>query len=229
VPYAGVITSWSHFAGSGSQTLKLKVARAIGPNSFTIVGGSFDETTVAGVLNTFPARVSVGPGDVIGLFTTGSTPVAASDSSYAYHFVLGDPPTGSTAAFLGPFGGRKLDVSVTLERDCDGDSFGDETQDPVVSKECRDDAVPPETKILKANTGRRSKFKFATTEPAGARFRCRLDDKRYKPCETPKRIRVGHGSHTFRVFSIDAAGNADPTPARAEWTVRKRTSGPPEK
>ena len=66
---------------------------------------------------------------------------------------------------------------------------------------------------------RRVVFAFASSE-AGSRFRCRLDRRPYRACVSPRAYRVGLGRHTFRAFAIDAAGNADPSPARFEFRLR---------
>jgi hypothetical protein len=88
------------------------------------------------------------------------------------------------------------------------------------------DTNPPETKILKKpepkSRRRKATFKFGTTEPFNAQFYCSLDGKAYKRCKSPERMRVKRGKrHRFAVFSIDEAGNADPTPARYAWKVRR--------
>jgi len=219
-PFAGVITSWSHRTGTGAQQLKLKVGRPTGGSSFTIIGGSPTETAAPNAFNSFPTRIVVLPGDVIGLYASTEAPVATGAPGYAFHLSGGDLSAGATGPFAGPLTDVKFDVSASLERDCDNDKLGDETQDPAVTSVCTEgDVNPPDTKILKASTGRRAKFKFATTEPVGATFMCRLDDHKYKRCKTPEKFRVANGRHTFRVFSIDAAGNADPTPATKRWRV----------
>jgi len=222
-PFAGVITSWSHRAGPATQQLKLKVGRPAGGGNFTIVGDSPYETVAPNALGSFPARIAVRPGDVIGLHAATGAAFATGASGYAFQVSNGDQPVGATPMFVTPPTALKFDISVSLERDCDNDNLGDETQDPAVTSACTDgDAKPPDTKILKPNTGRRAKFKFATTEPVGATFRCRLDKHKYKRCKTPAKYRVSNGAHTFRVYSIDAAGNADPTPALERWKVKPK-------
>ena len=63
-------------------------------------------------------------------------------------------------------------------------------------------------------------FVFGTTEPAGARFECSLDGRRFRTCESPAVYEdLAEGRHGFKVRSTDAAGNADPTPASRSWTV----------
>jgi hypothetical protein len=89
------------------------------------------------------------------------------------------------------------------------------------------DTNPPDTKILKRpepkSRNRKATFKFGTTEPFNAQFYCSLDGKAYKRCKSPKRMRVKRGKrHKFAVFSIDEAGNVDPTPAQYSWKVRRK-------
>jgi hypothetical protein len=89
------------------------------------------------------------------------------------------------------------------------------------------DTNPPDTRILKRpkrrTNSRKARFKFGTTEPAGAVYMCSLDGKAFKSCKSPMKLRVKRGRrHTFAVFSIDEAGNADPTPDSCSWKVRRK-------
>ncbi len=86
------------------------------------------------------------------------------------------------------------------------------------------DASPPDTRIGDSSpsgtvTTSRAVFEFSSSE-AGSRFECRLDGGVYLGCTSPyELLDVGDGQHTFEVRAIDAAGNADPTPAARTWTV----------
>lgn len=86
------------------------------------------------------------------------------------------------------------------------------------------DTTSPQTRITthpkKRTTARRARFGFRADE--GAVFRCKLDKQRWRSCASPKRYeRLKPGRHTFRVYAIDAAGNADATPAVWKWRVRR--------
>jgi len=91
------------------------------------------------------------------------------------------------------------------------------------------DTRPPQTRlgahpralILTPKKWRRVAFRFTANE-AGSSFRCKLDRKVYRPCTSPRAYRVKAGSHTFRVFAIDAAGNRDVTPSLFKFRVRLR-------
>jgi Ca2+-binding RTX toxin-like protein len=82
------------------------------------------------------------------------------------------------------------------------------------------DSTPPQTRLLGhpparlfAPAGwRRIAFRFTSSE-GGSRFRCRLDRQPFRACASPRVYRIEGGRHRFRVFAIDRAGNADPTPA----------------
>lgn len=87
------------------------------------------------------------------------------------------------------------------------------------------DMTPPKTKGLKGpkkvERGERVRFRFKSTEPDST-FSCRLDRKKYKACRSPKRVRTSKlkpGGHSFSVFATDAAGNADPSPAKVRFKV----------
>ena len=134
-PFAGVITGWSYQASTGGVQLKLKVGRAAGGNNFLIVGESAVQTAAAGQLNSFPTRISVLIGDVIGLtpVTNGLPCIRGMATGYAYSaYVMGnDVPPGSTATFNPSSAGSdvQVDIAAALEADVDKDGFGDETQD----------------------------------------------------------------------------------------------------
>ncbi|HET6998638.1 MAG TPA: calcium-binding protein [Solirubrobacterales bacterium] len=89
--------------------------------------------------------------------------------------------------------------------------------------------MPPRTVILarppavmKTNKARRRVVvRFTASEP-GATFQCKLDRKQYRACVSPRVYSLTRGSHAIRIRAIDAAGNADRTPA----TVRVRIQRP---
>jgi hypothetical protein len=130
-PSPGVITSWSFEADSTPPpTLKLKVARRASGDVFTIVGESESQPLAAGQLNTFATAIPVEAGDLIGFFHPGiNFSCRGGQSGFTAHALGGDQPPGSVAAYSS-MNGMQLDVSATLEPDCDGDGLGDETQDP---------------------------------------------------------------------------------------------------
>jgi pimeloyl-ACP methyl ester carboxylesterase len=84
------------------------------------------------------------------------------------------------------------------------------------------DVTAPNTYKLHGPTGRISqrrarrglKFKFASGEPGATEFECRLDQRSYRACKSPRRVNNDRlGRHAFRVRATDARGNVEPKPA----------------
>src|SRR5207248_2284271 len=70
------------------------------------------------------------------------------------------------------------------------------------------------------NPSNSSTATFSFSSEAGASFMCSLDGSAAVSCTSPKTYTgVADGSHTFSVFAIDAAGNADPAPASWTWLI----------
>lgn len=91
------------------------------------------------------------------------------------------------------------------------------------------DRTPPQTRItarpgalLITHRARRSvAIRFAANEP-GTTFRCKLDQRPYRPCASPRRFALAPGRHAIRVVAVDAAGNADRSPALLRVRVLRR-------
>ena len=85
------------------------------------------------------------------------------------------------------------------------------------------DSTAPDTSISAgpsaSTASTAASFRFASDEP-GAGFECLIDDGDWGPCSSPKAYSgLAGGAHTFMVRAIDAAGNADASPASSTWTV----------
>jgi hypothetical protein len=83
-------------------------------------------------------------------------------------------------------------------------------------------AAVPNTSITSGPTGliakRSATFRFSSTVRS-ATFQCRLDDKAWKSCESPKSYSLlRQGAHKFKVRARKA-GVVDPTPAVRAFTV----------
>jgi hypothetical protein len=218
-PDPGVITSWSFRADATPPQLKLEVARPAGGNDYTTVGVSSAQTPTANTLNTYPVRIPVQAGDVIGLYLliAGHCGIAPF-SGYGFHYLAADPGPGTTATYVGPAPG-KVAVAALLEPDCDGDGFGDETQDNSV------DCAPPETQITKgpkAKTHRKkAKFEFSSSEPSSS-FECSLNGGPFESCSSPATVKSKKGKNDFAIRARDAAGNVDGSPASFDWKFKKK-------
>jgi hypothetical protein len=84
------------------------------------------------------------------------------------------------------------------------------------------DETPPNTTIRKQvlkSQPPQLVFHFSSNEPDST-FHCKLDKHRFAKCRSTKRYKhLGPGSHTLKVFAVDPAGNADPSPAIAHFTM----------
>ncbi len=83
---------------------------------------------------------------------------------------------------------------------------------------------PPETTIARAKIKRhrgKARFRFRSSE-RGSSFRCGLDRKRYRPCDSPRRYRhLKPGRHVFTVKAIDRDKLVDPSPAKKRFRIKK--------
>ncbi len=71
-----------------------------------------------------------------------------------------------------------------------------------------------------------ARFTFSADE--GASFACSLDGGGFTPCNSPSVYSdLPPGWHSFAVKAVDAAGNADPSPAETRWLAKNRhATGP---
>jgi large repetitive protein len=83
------------------------------------------------------------------------------------------------------------------------------------------DTTPPDTTIGSAppdpSSSGLASFTFASE--SGATFECKLDGLAFASCTSPTSYTPPDGTHTFQVRALDAAGNADPTPATSTWRI----------
>ncbi len=94
---------------------------------------------------------------------------------------------------------------------------------PVASAPARGDKTPPRTAILgmsRAHVASTTvRFRFASDETK-TKFQCRLDRGRFRSCRSPQRFSgLRPGKHVFAVRAVDAAGNADKSPAKRKFEV----------
>ena len=89
-----------------------------------------------------------------------------------------------------------------------------ETEPPAIDQD------PPETAIERVRVKNRKAKLLASADEPEATFLCRLDRKPWLACGPSRRYRnLAEGRHRLRVRAVDAAGNVDPTPAKARFVV----------
>jgi hypothetical protein len=222
-------------------SVKFKAARPNGGNNFTTVGESDLKNLATAATNTYPARIPVHAGDVLGLYFPGSN---AADtgcipaSGYTESYASGDIAPASSATYTANPNGVRLDVSAQLEADADGDGYGDESQDqcpasPTAQAPPCPDTTAPETFIIDGPNAKikkpKASFSFISTE-AGSSFQCKLEGKgldqavtQYSACASPRAYKhLMHGKYTFSVYATDAVGNPDASPAQQTFKVKKK-------
>jgi hypothetical protein len=133
IPSAGVLTSWSHLASATPPTnLKVEVGRnTTTPGQFLIVGNSANKSPSASVMNTYTdISIPVKVGDILGLHSDGGNKdCGVLATGYTVNYLGTDPAPGGTVDPPTFTSGLRLDISATLEADCDADGLGDETED----------------------------------------------------------------------------------------------------
>lgn len=138
----GVITSWStQAANSDGKDAELKLFHrhpSGSPDSFVVRGQDGPHILTAGVLNTFPVKIPVQGGEILGLYYTTSGTACefaalAGDLTTYQSGSIPSPPIGSTYTRDTTDTGYRVNVSALLEPDCDKDGLGDDTQDTNVA------------------------------------------------------------------------------------------------
>jgi hypothetical protein len=85
------------------------------------------------------------------------------------------------------------------------------------------DTTPPQAEITGGpgdTTAAAAVFLFSAS--GATSLSCRLDGGAWQPCQSPQTYSgLSLGGHNFEVTAVDAAGNADPTPAHHAWQVLK--------
>jgi hypothetical protein len=197
------ITSWSTNAAAGAgQMFAFKVFRPTGvANEYKVVAHDGPRPLNASAVNTFAVNIAVQPGDVIGENDANASTVPnactfSAPGENGDRFLFGDLADGASGIF-----------NTTTD-----------TRENIAAEVS--DTTPPETVIGgKKIKGTTAKFTFSSTEP-GSTFECKLDKRKFKPCSSPKKYKhLSSGKHKFKVRAVDAAGNADTTPAKKKFTI----------
>lgn len=196
-PSAGILTSFSHIAeASPDATLSLIVLRPIGVN-YSVVAVSEPKTLVGGAMNTFPARIPVLAGDIIGVqgdtWNLGAASPAATMAS-TFRATATPVSAGGTilSGVIGDFNGYILDISATLEADADGDGFGDETQDLCPTQATTQGAcdLTGPTLTVKASKTQQSKSSLKLTATSNEAGTCKISTKLvYTTTKNGKRVK----------------------------------------
>lgn len=186
--------------GEGAHTLTVRAADENG----NVAAKQGDFVTIDTALTTVPrarSSVAAGPfaartvgGDAFDCSVDGRAFVACgtADSAGVASLAMPSLPDGEHALRVRARRGADVDLLPAMHR-------------------WTIDTTAPETTLA-------ADLSFSADEPAT--FRCRLDAAPAEPCASPYAPpALEPGRHTLEVAAVDAAGNADPTPAVHRWTV----------
>jgi hypothetical protein len=227
-PGVGVITSWS-FDAAEDQTTKLTL-RVFRP---TTVVGDYTVVDDAGPLlsvapsagaSTFPARIAVRAGDVIGIHAQGGDCSTGGTTNDVIRSRSGTATAvGATGSYLATTH-ETLDISAVFEADADGDGYGDETQDGCPGSALTQAAcLAPNTRITQhpKHAVFRVRIKFASSVP-GSTFRCTLDRRKSRACTSPLVYACPQpGVHHLKVLATSPYGPVEAKPAKVTFRVAK--------
>lgn len=133
VPSPGVITAWQHKAHANGGDGRLLVWEGPPVSPLTLAGRSGVEVFTAGQLRSYPTRVPVSAGDVLGLrvhsMNAGCTFLTGAGDTAIARGAAPDIAPGESMTTSSTLPTQRVNVSATLEPDGDLDGFGDETQD----------------------------------------------------------------------------------------------------
>lgn len=124
-PSDGVIVRWRVRSGSAAATVTLRTLRPFAGTMYTPVS-SGDAQTVPSGISTYPARIPVKAGDIIGVDASGNAKLFS--PSTVFDSQIFNPPL-TTARPPSMRAHDELLVNADIEPDVDGDGYGDETQD----------------------------------------------------------------------------------------------------
>jgi hypothetical protein len=143
----GVITSWQHVGYSspgGSGRMQVWKPPAAG-SVHTLVARTDAVDFTAGQLVSYPARIPVSGGEVLGIQNVSGAGcgIATGGGGYSIRRYSGpEPAVGGPADFNAETFNAKVNVSASLETDADKDGFGDETQDKCLGTSGTDNGCP---------------------------------------------------------------------------------------
>ena len=183
-----------------------------------IIGDKGISTSGSGTCEISFSRGPTTSGGSCEQFQTTANPLFVNSGLDDYHIQAASPMIDAGDPTPPPPGATDFDNDLRL-LDGDGDcasirDIGADEFEPAAPPVC----PPPEALITKGpkpkSERRKPRFRF-TTDPLqpGASFECRLDQKAYKPCTSPRKYGpLGAGSHIFRVRAsepTDGQGPAD--------------------
>jgi hypothetical protein len=207
-PFDGVIVRWRVRLGAGTaaQTIRIRVLKPVGADSFTVISSSVLESVPGGAgTYAFATQLPIRSGEEVGIESGGGT-----------NLVVRAPLPGAQALFYNPTPADGADTgppvttandaeetfNVDVEPDCDSDGLGDETQDPVLSLSAAC-GKGSRTLTLDANKNKVKKRKKVTLSGRLAPV------ARQGPCESGQTVELQRKRPSQATFATFAAVQTD--------------------
>jgi hypothetical protein len=197
-PFDGVIVRWRARLGDSTQaqTVRLRVVRRLDPDQFTAIAtGALEDVAAGAGMYDFPAQLPIKSGDQLGLEEGSNLAIewrAPLPGALSFEY---NPSPDDGADTLAP-AFTDLDeehtFNVDVERDCDSDGLGDETQDPTAfGPNC------PHSRTLTLDTSKRKVKKGKKVAFSG-----QLDSSGNEPtCESGQTLALQRKKPTKTTFA----------------------------
>ncbi|AEI68972.1 adventurous gliding motility protein AgmC [Corallococcus macrosporus] len=212
---------------AGNFTYTPTVDLPVGPHMVNVYALLQGVSSVVSNTNTFTVTSDTTPPDTT---IVAAPPSVTGSSSATFDFTSNESPVAYQCSLDGgPF------VACTAPRTYTGLSEGTHTFevravdaagniDPTpATYSWTVDTTPPDTTIVSGppatSTSASATFDFSSNE-SPVTYECSLDGAPFVACTDPQTFpALPDGDHTLAVRAVDAAGNADPSPATYAWTV----------
>jgi hypothetical protein len=205
-PIDGVVVRWRIKVGSpGTGPVALQVTRPGNSTTRTSVATSATVTPPVGATTTFETQLPAQAGDALALGFPDGTSIRAVAVTVGPSLIAWTPRLqdgeAPRASFLDETD-RELLINADVEADCDGDGFGDETQDANTSS-CHPRALTLDANKSKVKKGKKVRLSGQVLEASQAGAACvanqAVELQRKKPSQTT--------FTTVEQLQTDAAGS----------------------
>jgi len=229
-PFAGVITSWSTNANATAGSVALATFKPnAAPFKFDLQHKSAKIPVAVSTVNTFPSRITVGEGELLGLFVSTMDMNCLSATEPAASVVTGGffDPDAATLLGVGSIQpAATVNLRAILEPDKDADGFGDVSQDLCPGSAKTQAACPaPVTTVTKqpkkSTKTARNTIVFSSSVP-GSTFTCSIDGKAFSACTSPLKKKYKPGQHVVLIRAASPFGAVEATPVIVAFKVKPK-------
>jgi hypothetical protein len=220
-PIDGVVVRWRIKVENDVTPVALRITR---PGIGAIrTGGGTGPTVTPSVngISTYPIQLPIQEGDAVGIDCCHEGTLDAFSETTGANYSVWNPRLQDGAPFrvVSPIP-QELLVNADIEPDCDGDGFGDETQDSNVSS-CHPRALTLDAKETKVERGSKVRLSGRIVETRQEAAGCAAN----QAVELQRKKRKATTFTTFEQVQTDAAGNFS-TKVKVKRTFKYRAQVP---